>query len=73
MRNNTKQLIMDIAWKHFSECGYTATNLEKICKEAGITRGPLYYYFEDKEDLYRQVVVQEVEKMEKRVHTYPDR
>ena len=65
MRNNTKQLIMDIAWKHFSECGYTDTNLEKICKEAGITRGPLYYYFEGKEDLYRQVVVQEVEKMEK--------
>lgn len=56
---------MDIAWKHFSIYGYTDTNLEKICKEAGITRGPLYYYFKDKEDLYRQVVVREVEKMEK--------
>ena len=65
MRNNTKQLIMDIAWKHFSIYGYTDTNLERICKEAGITRGPLYYYFKDKEDLYRQVVVREVEKMEK--------
>ena len=51
MKNNTKQLIMDTAWKHFSKYGYTDTNLERICKEAGITRGPLYYYFADKEDL----------------------
>ena len=65
MKNNTKQLIMDTAWKHFSKYGYTDTNLERICKEAGITRGPLYYYFADKEDLYRQVMVQEVEKMDK--------
>ena len=65
MRNSTKQLIMDIAWKHFSKYGYTDTNLERICKEAGITRGPLYYYFADKEDLYRQVMVREVEKVEK--------
>ena len=65
MRNNTKQLIMDTAWKHFSLYGYTDTNLEKICSDAGITRGPLYYYFKDKEDLYRQVVIREAENIQK--------
>lgn len=63
MKSNTKELIMDTAWKHFSMYGYTDTNLERICKDAGITRGPLYYYFRDKEDLYRQVVVKEAEKV----------
>ncbi len=63
MKNSTKELIMDTAWKHFSMYGYTDTNLERICKDAGITRGPLYYYFKDKEDLYRQVVVRETEKV----------
>ena len=61
---STKQLIMDTAWKHFTQYGFAGTNLEKLCQETGITRGPLYYYFKDKADLYRQIIVKELEKAE---------
>ena len=47
----TKQKIMTIAREHFSRYGYAGTNLEAIGKEAGLTRGPLYYYFKNKNDL----------------------
>lgn len=40
----TRQKIMTIAREHFSRYGYAGTNLEAIGKEAGMTRGPLYYY-----------------------------
>ncbi|MBR4036292.1 MAG: TetR/AcrR family transcriptional regulator [Oscillospiraceae bacterium] len=69
MKNSTKELIMNTAWKHFSMYGYTDTNLERICKDAGITRGPLYYYFKDKEDLYRQIVIRETDKMTEEYET----
>ena len=48
----TKQKIMEIAKEHFSRYGYAGTNLEAIGKEAGVTRGPLYYYFKNKKELY---------------------
>ena len=41
---HTRQKIMTIAREHFSRYGYAGTNLEAIGKEAGMTRGPLYYY-----------------------------
>ena len=55
----TKQKIMEIAKEHFSRYGYAGTNLEAIGKEAGVTRGPLYYYFKNKKELYAAVIEQE--------------
>lgn len=63
MKNDTRQLIMDTAWKHFSRYGYSQTNINDICKEIGITKGPLYYYFRDKSDLYNRVIITEMEKV----------
>ena len=57
----TKQKIMTIAREHFSRYGYAGTNLEAIGKEAGLTRGPLYYYFKNKKELYQTVIEQEKE------------
>ena len=55
----TKQKIMEFAKEHFSRYGYAGTNLEAIGKEAGVTRGPLYYYFKNKKELYAAVIEQE--------------
>ena len=55
----TKQKIMEIAKEHFCRYGYAGTNLEAIGKEAGVTRGPLYYYFKNKKELYAAVIEQE--------------
>ena len=48
--------LLEYAIRHFSEKGYAATNLMEIASEAGVTRGPLYYYFSNKADLYQAAV-----------------
>lgn len=40
----------------FVEHGYAATKLEDVASRAGVSKGTLYLYFRDKEDLFRAVV-----------------
>ena len=40
----------------FSEKGFAAARLDEIAKRAGVSKGTLYLYFEDKEQLFRAVV-----------------
>jgi AcrR family transcriptional regulator len=40
----------------FAEKGFAAARLEEIAKRAGVSKGTLYLYFEDKADLFRAVV-----------------
>jgi AcrR family transcriptional regulator len=40
----------------FAEKGFAAARLEEIAKRAGVSKGTLYLYFEDKEALFRAVV-----------------
>ncbi|HKL80122.1 MAG TPA: TetR/AcrR family transcriptional regulator, partial [Mobilitalea sp.] len=36
----------------FGECGYKKASVEQIIKEAGISKGSLFYYFESKKNFY---------------------
>lgn len=58
----TRKEVLDIAIHHFSKFGYAGANLELIGKEAGLTRGPLYYYFKNKKELYIAAVNDELER-----------
>ena len=40
----------------FAEKGFAAAKLDEIAKRAGVSKGTLYLYFKDKEDLFRAVV-----------------
>ena len=40
----------------FAEKGFAAARLEKIARRAGVSKGTLYLYFTDKEELFRAVV-----------------
>jgi len=42
----------------FAERGFAATRLDDVATRAGITKGTLYLYFRDKEDLFKAVVRQ---------------
>lgn len=52
----THKAILDAALKVFSRQGYTATRLEDVAQEAGITRGAIYWHFASKADLYNAIV-----------------
>jgi AcrR family transcriptional regulator len=40
----------------FAEKGFAAARLDEIAKRAGVSKGTLYLYFADKEELFRAVV-----------------
>ena len=48
--------ILETALKEFSMNGYRGSSINRISKSAGLSAGHLYYYFENKEDLYLTVV-----------------
>lgn len=48
--------ILASALKNFSMKGFTATKLDEVAKEAGVSKGTLYLYFESKEVLFKAVV-----------------
>ncbi len=52
----TKERLLASAKQEFLEKGYMKASLRTICKNAGVTTGALYFFFEDKEDLLRELV-----------------
>ncbi len=55
IREEKKQLIMNVALELFSDEGYHTTSISKIAKKAGISKGLMYNYFESKEDLLKKI------------------
>ena len=51
-----KQVILDAALTVFSERGFEAARLDDVADRAGVAKGTLYLYFDDKERLFEEVV-----------------
>ena len=52
----TRDLILDAAERLFAAQGFTATTIKQIGRAAGVNSALLYYYFADKDRLYREVL-----------------
>ncbi len=52
LNDEKKKKLLDAAKKEFSRARLSETSINKIIKEANISRGSFYMYFSDKEDLY---------------------
>ena len=51
----TRQHILDVALRLFSQQGVSSTSLVDIAKAAGVTRGAIYWHFKDKSDLFGEI------------------
>lgn len=51
-----KQQILDAAALLFAERGYGMTRIADICDAAGVAKGLFYWYFENKETLFAELV-----------------
>lgn len=51
-----KQAILDAALSVFAERGFEAARLDDVAARAGVAKGTLYLYFDDKEKLFEEVV-----------------
>lgn len=52
----TREKLIESAKAEFMEKGYNKASLRTICSNAGVTTGALYFFFEDKADLFRAIV-----------------
>lgn len=52
----TREKLLESAKKEFLEKGYMKASLRTICKNAGVTTGALYFFFQNKEDLLSAIV-----------------
>jgi AcrR family transcriptional regulator len=50
------QELLAAALAQFVERGFAATRLEDVARRAGVSKGTLYLYFENKEELFKAVV-----------------
>jgi AcrR family transcriptional regulator len=48
--------ILEAGFEEFAQRGYAATRLEDVGQRVSLTRGAIYLYFKDKEELFRAVV-----------------
>lgn len=54
---DTAERILQDGWELFQQKGYRGVSTDEICLRCGITKPTLYYYFQDKEDLFVEVLL----------------
>ena len=57
IRLERKRSILEIALRLFANRGYESTSISQIAKEAGISKGLIYTYFDSKEALLKSLVL----------------
>jgi AcrR family transcriptional regulator len=55
-----RRRLLDLAVEEFTEHPYAQASLSRIVARAGIAKGSIYQYFDDKLDLYRWLLTHEV-------------
>ncbi|MDN5355656.1 MAG: hypothetical protein PWQ43_598 [Rikenellaceae bacterium] len=75
-KNKTKNLILKKAAEVFAAKGIDKTTIEDITKKIGKAKSSIYYYFNDKEELFKEVLENEIEnfknEVEKKLNTTVD-
>lgn len=56
INNESREKLIECAKKEFLEKGYEKASLRKICSQAGLTTGAVYFLFKDKNGLFEAVV-----------------
>lgn len=67
-REQSRMQILQAALKAFAEKGYTAASISYIAREAGVSKGLTYHYFDSKEDLLKgifEMMIQRGEQLQK--------
>jgi AcrR family transcriptional regulator len=62
LRGTAREQLLDAAARVFAERGYRGASVEAIAAEAGVTKGALYWNFENKEDLFFSLLEERVDR-----------
>jgi AcrR family transcriptional regulator len=61
LRGTARQRVLQAAADEFVEHGYAGASLQAIAKRAGLTRGAVYWNFENKQDLFLTLLDERVD------------
>ena len=63
MNADKKERIMEAATTSFSQYGFKGTTMDSVAKIAKVGKGTVYTYFENKEELFDEIVDQAIKQM----------
>src|SRR5438045_8664244 len=66
-RAASRKQLMASAIDCFARLGYQGTSIDRIARDAGVTKGAVYYHFRDKEELLFEAVKDRIGGFEKPV------
>lgn len=67
-RENIKDHIVSIATHIFSKFGFKKTTIDDIAQTLGKGKSSIYYYFQSKEEIYREVINREMNILTGEIH-----
>jgi len=56
-KHGNAERILQVGWELFHKRGYRGVSVDEICQQCHLTKPTLYYYFQNKENLYVQVLL----------------
>jgi AcrR family transcriptional regulator len=59
--NPNAEKILKTAWLLFQKKGFRGVSMDELCLQCNISKPTLYYYFNNKEDLFVQVLLRKLE------------
>lgn len=62
--------ILDAAYEEFARNGYAATRLEDVAARAGVTKGTIYLYFENKDQVFVSMVQEVLRPVQERLAAF---
>ncbi|HLS20346.1 MAG TPA: TetR/AcrR family transcriptional regulator [Bacillota bacterium] len=65
MAIDRKKLIINAATESFSQYGYKATTMDQVAKRANVGKGTIYTFFENKEELFNEIMMSLLDDMKK--------
>lgn len=65
LTHKNAEIILEEGWKLFQQKGYRGVSIDELCARCQITKPTLYYYFQDKETLFVQVLAYKLKHLHK--------
>lgn len=66
----SRDALMEATLDEFCEINYENASLNRIIKNAGISKGTFYYHFKNKEDLYKHLLMKSVDAKWEYINNY---
>ena len=61
LREERRQAILEAALRLFAERGYHETKMDDVAEKAGLSKGAIYLYYQNKEDLFFSLLSQKMD------------